>query len=305
MRAPIPYTDFVTEVLQLYRPPLRRRGTFDKTSQVLREFAPLCASTADLAPVAIATWRVANQHRAVATLEGLLRHLAAACTYGASQGYLNNPFNYRPVSSWFAPDELDEAEEFKRHRSAAEIRAILAQADLEAQGGRWEALRLRAAVYCWAFTGAGKAEVLGLRMTDVDLVDRVIRIKSHSRRRLKTRARAAQLPIAWPLAEALASWLPYSGCEWVFPHKLRTGPWLTGRPGHRPLDQVRSLGERAGISGLTILAFRHSIGTLSEGWGIGELMLQRILRHSSRRTQWAYRHQDLDQLHDAAERIRY
>ncbi len=303
--SPIPFSQFTTEVLKLYLPPMRRRTTYDKTHQVLKELGRFCQSTADLTPIAVADWMSHGPHRAAATWDGLLRHVAAACSYGASLGYLTSPFDFRPVSQWLPLDEVEEGEEFQRHRSGAEIRAVLAQADLEAQGGLWEALRLRAAVYAWAFTGAGKTEILGLRTADVDLDARVLKIRSHSRRRLKTGARAARLPIAWPLAEALAGWLPHTGCQWLFPHKYLTGPWLQGRPGHRPLDRVRSLGERAGVPGLTILAFRHSFGTLSEGWGIGENMLQQLLRHANRRTQRRYRHEDLDQLRRAAELIQY
>jgi hypothetical protein len=84
--------------------------------------------------------------------------------------------------------------------------------------------------------------------------------------------------------------------EWLFPHAYQTGPWLWGRPGHRPLDEVKQLGERAGVAGLTILA---------EDWGIGELMLQRILRHSTPRTQKHYRHHDAELLHRAAAKVRF
>ena len=187
------------------------------------------------------------------------------------------------MSEWLPADELDDAEEFRRHRSADEIRRVLEMADTEAPAGGWRARRLRAAVYLWAFTGAGKAEVLGLRTADVDLPDRVVSIRSHSARRLKTRSRAARMPLVPPVVERLAGWIPETGCEWLFPHSYRTGPWFHGRPGHRPLDEVKALGARAGVPGLTILSFRHTVGTLAEGWGIGELMLQRLLRHAAAR----------------------
>jgi integrase len=107
---------------------------------------------------------------------------------------------------------------------------------------------------------------------------------------------------------ALQWWMAMTegdGCEFLFPHSYRTGPWFSGRPGHRPLDEVKSLGERAGVDGLTILAFRHTVATLAEGWGISELMLQRLLRHARRATQRSYRHADLNQMHAAAGLIQY
>ena len=148
-------------------------------------------------------------------------------------------------------------------------------------------------------------EVLGLRLQDLDLAGRLIAIRSHPRRRLKTGARAARLPIAEPLARVLEEWVPRCGCDWLFPGTRRRGPWLQGSPGYRPTDRVRQLGERAGVAGLTVLAFRHSFATLSEDWGLGELMLQRILRHSRPKTQLHYRHHDAELLRRAAEKIRF
>jgi site-specific recombinase XerD len=284
---------------------MRRAGTLQKTTQVLSEFGSFCPSTADLTPLAVAHWLSTGPPRAPATRQSLLRHLSAACSYGALRGYLADPFDFRAITEWLPDDELEDEDEFPKHRKPEEIKRVLAQADVEAKAGGWVELRTRAAVKVWAYSGAGKTEVLGLRIQDLDLGRRVFKVRSHRRRRLKRRARAAHLPLVRPALEALADWLPHTGCEWVFPHKYRTGPWLSGRPGHRPLDLVKALGERAGVKGLTIVAFRHTVGTLAEEWGIGELMLQRILRHARRRTQWSYRHEDIELLHRAAERIQY
>lgn len=157
----------------------------------------------------------------------------------------------------------------------------------------------------WAFTGAGSREVLGLRVDNVDLAERVIRFRSHPRRRLKTGARAAEVPIAPPLLGVLASWLPHACSEWLFPGRERLGPWFGGAPGFKPLDRVRQLGQRAGVEGLTILAFRHTVGTLAESWGLGELELQRLLRHSQRKTQRYYRHADAEIMARTAAKISY
>jgi integrase len=306
---PVPWGRFADEVLRLYAPPMRRRGTRDKTRQVLREFGAHCPTTAELTELAIADWIAAHAHRAAATVDGLLRHLSAICTYGAHRGYLRDPFDFRTVSSWLPEDELD-AEPFRRHRTAEEVRRVLALADDEARLGPWEARRLRAAVYLLAYTGAGKAEVLGLRMADLDPAAATLSIRSHTRRRLKRGARAAVLPLAPPAAEALAGWLPevlarFPGCAFAFPHKRGDGPWLQGRPGHRPLDQVRALGERAGVAGLTIVAFRHTTATLLEAAGVSELIIQRILRHARRETQLWYRNPDLPAMREAVGRLRF
>jgi integrase len=294
------------EVLALYAPPARRPATRAKIRQVLDELGPLCKRASDLQPATIARWLADHPNRSAATHRSLLSALRAICSYGVYQGYLRkSPFEFRSLGQWLPADEIEESEQFRRHRSAAEVRRVLAQADAEAIAGPWKAQRLRAAIYCWAYTGAGNREILGLRVGDVDLVDRAITVRSHPRRRLKTGARAAILPIATPLLAVLETWIPLAGCEWLFPHSRRTGPWLHGVMGHKALDQVKQLGARAGVDGLTILDLRHTVGTLAEGWGIGELMLQRILRHARRQTQRHYRHHDLAQLHEAAAKISY
>lgn len=309
---PIPWALFVREVLRVYRAPMRRPTTRAKLRQVLDEFGAYCNLTSDLDLAAISDWVVDHAGRAPAYVDGLLRALSAACTYGAhpARRYLWDPFEERPVSAWLPADELDQAEPWPRHRTAAEIRAVLARADQEAVIGRWRAARLRAVVYALAFTGALKSEILGLRREDLDLDRGTLRIRSHARRRLKTRARGALLPVAAPLAAVLAGYLAelqarYPATEWLYPHHWGTGPWLAGRPGHRPLDEVRALGERAGVAGLTMLSFRHTIATDLEATGAPELVIQRILRHARRETQLHYRNPDLGVMAEALGRVRY
>lgn len=83
------------------------------------------------------------------------------------------------------------------------------------------------------------------------------------------------------------------------------GPWLDGGIGLKPTDQVKALGRRAGVEGFTPLSIRHTFATLAEGWGWGDAMIQRFLRHTTPFTQRGYRHTHLAQMADAAERIRF
>jgi integrase len=290
---PIPWDTFRTEVLRLYQSPSRRPATRAKIRQVLDEFGFICTSTAQLDPGAISDWLALHARRKAVTNRSLLSALRRAARYGAYKHWVDNPFDFQRLDGWFPADELDDiGDEFARHKSEAEIAAVLRRADREGQEGGWIERRLRAAIWTWAYTGAGSREVLGLRVHDVDLEADIISFRSHPRRRLKTGARAAELSIAPPLKPVLAGWISECRSEWLFPGRRRHGPWLTGSPRYRPVDRVRQLGERAGVRGLTILAFRHSIGTHAERWGWGELELQRILRHSRRKTQLAYRHRD-------------
>ena len=300
------WADFTAEVLSLYQPPVRRRATLLKMSQALREFAPHCHDVGRLSPAAISAWLGSNPNRAAATHRSLLSCLRAACSYGVFRRYLEtSPFAWRRLDEWLPGDELVELEPFRRHRSAEEVKKVLLRADFEARTGDWIEHRLLALVYTWAYTGCHKTEALGLRVTDVDLGSRIISVRSHARRRLKTAARVARLPIADPLFAVLSDWVPRTGSEWLFPHQLRTGPWLHGGKGRKPLDRVRQLGERAGVPGLTVLSLQHTFGTLSEHWGIGELALQRLLRHSRPATQKHYRHEDLELMRGAIGLVRF
>lgn len=56
---------------------------------------------------------------------------------------------------------------------------------------------------------------------------------------------------------------------------------------------------------MTILSFRHSFATHARAWGLSDLMVQAILRHTTRRTQRYYLHTDIPDLLDAMSRVSY
>ncbi len=295
--------EFASEVLALYRPPMRRVATYRKMEQVLREFSAICRRPADLTPSSVAAWITAHPGRRPATVQSYLRSLRAACTYGIGAGYLQrSPFAFRGPRPWV---DWDVEELPPPVHSAAEIARVLALADQEAQTGDWRAARLRAVIYAFAFTGARRRELMGLAVADVHLDQGVIEIRTNGRRSLKTQASAAAIPIPSPLAAVLAIWLPISGSAWLFPGVRRRGPWLEGPVGAKALDQVKALGLRAGVPGLTIASFRHTFASLAESWGIGELALQRQLRHTRIRTQLVYRHPLPEVLRDVAAKIHF
>jgi integrase len=297
------WSAFTADVLALYLPPIRRLATYRKMRQVLAEFAAFCETTADLTPAAIAGWLQAHPERRPETTLALLRTLRAACTYGVLVSALEaNPFTWRKPTAWV---DWDVPELEPPVHTSEEMARVLTQVNVEASGGAWKATRLRALVYTLAYTGARKKEVLGLRIEDVDLVGGSIAIRTNRRRGLKTRSSSANLPIPAELGKVLAAWIPLTGCDWLFPGAKRQGPWLEGPPGLKAIDQIKALGARAGVKGLTIASFRHTFASLAEGWGIGELALQRLLRHSNRRTQTHYRHELPAVLREAGAKVHF
>lgn len=301
------WASFTEEVVSLYARPVRRRGTQKLIEAVLREFSPHCRFVTDLGPTAIAAWIADHPGRRPESVYSKLRSLRAAVSYAISRGYLRvSPFAYRSArawSSWEAPELPAPV------CTSAEIALVLHQADVEARTGiwhtRWKRQRLRALLYLLAFTGVRRAEALGLTVADIDLKQGLVRIKSNQGRSLKTRASARCVPISEPLRLVLANWIPQTGGVWLFPGTRRRSPWLGGGPGVRALDQVRELGERAGVPGLTISSFRHTFASLSEGWGIGETALQRLMGHSNPRTQRSYRHELPAVLREAGAKVHF
>jgi integrase len=297
------WSQFTADVLAVYLPPIRRLATYRKMSQVLGEFADFCLTTADLTPSAIARWMQVHPERRPETTLALLRTLSAACTYGVLISALEaNPFGWRKPTAWV---DWDVPELEPPVHTSEEIARVLALADQEAAGGAWKAARLRAVVYALAFTGARKREILGLAVADVDLAAGMLTIRTNRRRGLKTRSSSANLPMPAELGRVLAAWMPLTGCEWLFPGATRTGPWLEGPPGLKAIDQVKALGQRAGVEGLTIASFRHTFASLAEGWGLGETVLQRLLRHSNPRTQRFYRHELPAVLREAGAKVHF
>ncbi len=92
--------------------------------------------------------------------------------------------------------------------------------------GSWEGARLHALAATVAYAALRRDEALTLRVADVDLVAGLLAVSDRKRR--KTPASAATVPIAPELAAVLAAWLPRCGSIHCFPGVRRRGPW-TGK----------------------------------------------------------------------------
>lgn len=70
-------------------------------------------------------------------------------------------------------------------------------------------------------TGCRLAEIVGLRIEDVDLDDRVLHIRPNDKRRLKTAGSERSLPLTQTACFALTKALQHSDDEWVFPRYIK------------------------------------------------------------------------------------
>lgn len=296
----------MNEYLELCEYPLRARATYRVTRQVLDEFAGVgVRSTSDLTPAAIARWIQSRPERSAARANCLLRTLSPAVAYGVDRGYIaNNPFAFRKPGRWVRADVGATARP-RRSRTPEEIGRVLDRADLEAADGSWVAGRLQALVYLFAFTGIRKMEALTLTVADINLEKGLLTISPKADWRPKTLRSAAVLPIPKPLVDVLRRWISRTGCRWLFPGAKMRGPWTGGMPGANALDQVRMLGERAGVEGLSLLGFRKTIGTAGKAMGVSQLEMKGLLRHSNIDTQRFYDEESPESLRSAVEKIEY
>lgn len=306
--ARVTWSAFSDEILTLYTPPLRAKATYFVVRQVLRELGEAgIKTTRDLTEAAIARWVLATSAlRSPARICTLLRTLRPITGRAKRYGYCKyDPMEGRPPKSWLRTDAVGARTKVLRARPIASIGRVLDLVDQEAAGGDWAAERLRALIYLYAFTGVRKGEALYLQVSDIDLVDRRLLITPKDGWRPKTLASAAPLPIVAPLVQVLAHWLPLTGSVWVFPGMRRVGPWTSGAPGTKPLDQIKAAGERAGVPGLTILGFRKTIGTYGKAWGFSQLELKALLRHNNPETQEWYDEERVESLRPAVDKIRF
>ncbi len=289
----VTWDQFRAELEALYRPPIRARKTWRQIRQVVRELAAAGAdSPAALTPTLIAAWVEAHPGRSGVTTNSHLRAIRSVVRYARAAGYLDrSPFDFRPATQWVRDSE-NRAAPPARHLSAEQVRRVLDRADQEAGGGGWVERRLRALVYTLAFTGLRAGEALNLSCDDIRFETSLIEVRPKPTWRPKTAASAAPVGLHDELAAVLRPWVAWNGSAWVFPHRRKTGPWTAGSRGQKPLDEVRALGARAGVAGLTLLSFRKTIGTLAKTWGFGPLELKSLLRHTNIATQAWYDEDD-------------
>jgi integrase len=324
---PIPFFEFQTRILALYTPPLRAKATCVKIRQVLRIAGDLLGPegttagfTTDLVARFIAGRPATETPN---TPSSVLASLRATLAIAVAEGWLRlSPFSVR--KNWIRRGRP----EGQRHHAREDIARVLALAAKEFERKRgwakWRAQRLMMMTSIAAYTGMRRNEVLHLRVEDVDLQTRIIRIVSRSANRLKTIDSAQPVPIPEAIVELLRAWIAELGrpvCRgldydspnprlkpwlannrpvdmgWLIPNAWRTSPWTGGSEGYTPLDRLRSLGKRAGVEGLTFQSLRHSWATMAEGlWSLTPAQIARVLRHTNLTTQLGYRHADAPNL---------
>lgn len=284
--SPIPFSDFQSLLLNLYRPPLRAQSTYYAMDKVLRDFAavPGVVSTADFTTNAVALYIASRGADNVNTTISRLRALKTASLYAVAEGWLERP----PQWSRLFPREAPPVR--RMHYDHGDVVRLLER--LRAGAIDWRSHRCYAIAATVAYTGLRKNEALYLQLGDIRLDQGVVHVSA--RRRLKTRASAAPVPLAPELAAILDRWLPEAGPLWLFPGVTRLGPWVGGAPGYRPLDWLRRAGAEVGLPTVSWHGLRHTLGKLLvHRFGNTADQARSVLRHSDlRTTEEFYLHRD-------------
>jgi integrase len=134
-----------------------------------------------------------------------------------------------------------------------------------------------AAVRLLALTGCRKGEILGLRWAEVDEPARAFRLTD-------SKEGASVRPIGSPAFAVLATLSRREGCEWVLPGERRDLPY-GGLKG-----VWRDVMKRAGLSGVTLHALRHSFASVAGDLGFAEATIGALLGHASGTVTGRYTH---------------
>jgi integrase len=315
----IPIERFTEKIALIYEGRECAASTIRQIKQVLREFSELKAkgrrvvrTTADLTDEAIAHWRKAFPHRTPVTARSHLRCLHSICAWAITRNFLkHSPFERFGVNDWGRQDSRPGPPRRQWSISPAETRRVLSLASQEASRGSWEAARLEAYVYTLFLSGARPDEIGHLELKDFNPARRTLSIhaklvpKRGGRQvwwRPKSAGSAGELAIGDALVELLQVWSRRTGCAWLFPGKKLRGPWVTGGPGVRPLDQVTELGRRAGVPSLRRKAGRKGLGT-HKAIGLTSMERRCYFRHADDETGDAYDDEQVESMREAAAKI--
>jgi integrase len=165
---------------------------------------------------------------------------------------------------------------------------------------------LRALVYFVAYTGCRYSEAVHLEWKDIDWDNGVAFLYFKVESDLKTEGSQAPFGLPDRLVEVLHDWCEMDRtCSWVFPNSEKR-PWKGGTKQTRSLNQLRALGERAGVKGANFKRFRSALATHGkQRFGLSAEQVRAQLRHTTLETQKHYEKDDLANLRAAMKEVNF
>ncbi len=176
-----------------------------------------------------------------------------------------------------------------------EVHAILATTEMNHYS--FLAIRDLAALSTLVYTGVRRAELLDLTLEDVELEERLLRVRKGKGGKERV------IPIVDSLADVLTQYLearPRTSHDRFFVTREKRP---LGRCGLTAL--FRKAVENSGIDrqGLTLHKLRHSFATMLLQSGCDLVSIQRLLGHNSLETTAIYCHTDMSALRGAVQRL--
>jgi integrase len=290
---PIPWADFIAEILPLFSPPAVSRSHAAAIRRTIRHLEALgVASTGDLNLATVGKYMATRPASwSPHTMRSNLVRLQTLCTLAVQSGHLVvNPFAVRPISRLVRCGPPRG----RRHLTREEIHGVLelmkTDCEMETGWNQWRSRRLYGLTALVAYTGLRRNEALRLHVADLDLEARLVHLVARDGRRFKTAASEQDVPLPPAVVPVLASWLEHRldgprgleidrSCRWAFPTCSRKAPWISGSPNSKALARLKAVGTRAGVPGLTFQRLRVSWATHAEFFGVPPAMISRVLRH--------------------------
>jgi integrase len=324
--SPVPLAALRDELLPQYDPPVASKSTRDKLAQLFRELEVLgVTSTDQFTPELVARYVASKAKCSPFTTRGLLMSMRTIFSYSEARRYTTvSAFRVKRLARYV---RCPSSPPGRRHQSAGEIRAILAEMEGDAERlegwPQWRARRIHALTSTIAYTGLRAREAQCLWACDLHLEERRIDLVPRGPRlpaagdapRFKTEASAQPIALPAALVPILETWMMHrhdhpdswpmpssDRIPWVFPGSKRVSAWTQGPPGLRPRERLQYYARRAGVEGVTFQSLRRSFCTIAEALGIPEALISRQARHSSIETtkRW-YRRRELEALQTAFE----
>lgn len=161
-------------------------------------------------------------------------------------------------------EKADEGRGRERRLEYREIGPFLEAVDVEPLDD------IRDLVMVALFTGARKANVLGMRWDQIDALTQAWAIPDQD---FKT-GEAHTIPLPKAVQEILARRKVVSRSPWVFPGRRKDGPRSS------PYFSFTKILERAGIEGFTFHDLRRTCATYMGEAGVDQYLIKRVLGHA-------------------------
>ena len=271
------------------------------STQIISEFLAFLQSERSASPHTIRAYerevralaaRIAPRPPTEATLSDLRRHLADGATSPASvqqrRSVLRTFFNWLVREGYLNDSPADRLLAPKRGRQLPRVLEVEEITSLiEAAPVSWRAARDAALIEVMYGSGLRVSEAAALDIEDVDLDERLIRVREGKGGKDRV------VPLGPPAVNAIRAWLRIAG--------LTSGALFLNAKGGRLSDRsiyerVRHVGRSAGIPDVHPHALRHSFATHLLGAGADIRSIQEMLGHASLSTTQRYTQVDIDLL---------